>query len=1645
MRTTRPFHRHSFFTVALALAMPVLSLPPNLHAASVKFTSSGTFTPPAGITSVTVECWGGGGAGGGAQRTFANSGGGGGGGGAYAKKLNIPVTPGTPYTVTIPTAATCPASGWMNGQTYDSAPVTFTGDSGVSLTANGGTGGACAINTTGLGGNGGAEGVGFDVVWKGGDGKNNATSHAGAGGAGASDTAAGNNAIAGTSTPGGTTVGSDVDHNGGAGATGKTGAGAGNTNNAAPGGGGGGGKVVTNPGSQPGSPGKQGQIIISYSGAAVAKADNSDNLNLGSSWMGGNPPDSAGIAKWDSTVLAANTTNLDADLTWGGITIANPGGLVTINAGNTLTNNGGIDMSSATADLALNCGLALGGPAIWNVAASRTLTLGGIVSGSFNITEQGSGKVVLSAANTYSGATAITGGTLQLGASGVIPDGSGKGDVSVTATSILDLNSYSETINGLSGAGIVDNAAASTASTLTVGAGDVSSAFSGVIQNSGSSSTTNLIKTGSGTLTLYGVNTFTGSVTVNGGNLTLGNANPLGNISGVTIGGATLGYNVNNAAISAPITLAGNVTVKVQNSVALLMSLNGGIGGTGNMTFATGDNTLSGDNKVSLGAASSFAGDVTITTTSVTPLNNMTVRLGTVNALPTTAVVTLDGGNGDGISRCDLDLFGFDQTLAGLTNIKRTSRLQRVYNSSGTVSTLTINNTADYSFGGTLGRSGANNFGLTKRGSGILTLTGANTYSGDTTVVQGTLKLTNANPNNDAAAVTIAATGATLELDFAGTDVVGSFYIGDMKQESGVWGAIGSGSQHETALITGTGRIQFWSPAIALALGGNPENIHTGSAVVNLLIGNTAASGSMALNYTLGGVAGSGTRDAGDSGAVAPITGTYTAVPGMNSFNITASDGNASNSPQSVAFSQTAYQLATANPVNGDIGNYHVGTARALGIQNTAPAGSYSEDLAATLAAGSNTTVSGAVAKLTAGGSDSSSLLVTLGGSGPQTGQATLDFTSTGMVGGVTISGLGATSLATQPVSISGTGYHLAAAAPSQTVELGALHVGTAKTAPLTLANTATADATYSETLQSSGFSNISANFTAAGSVSGIAGGGSGSGTLVVGVNAGAGVGEHTGTAILALQSAAVNGSGLGTTELASQAITIRAAGYELAATSFNATQVTLAPIHAGGTFAPQILSINNTLAAGTYHESLGAQFGNAAGVTTRGGPVTVTAGAAANTSLSVSLAGIDPGMHSGTVELQFDSREVNGSGLGTTLLPALGRTLTVNGEVFNGSGVWTLTAGAGGSWGTVENWTDANGIHAAPGTFTGYDKTDTATFTGTGTAATVTLDGTAPSLKTLVLSGATAYTIAQGTGGSALVFKSDTATASLTATGAGHILSTPVTLASNLTITVPNGGDCLGISGAISDVGGGRGLTKAGSGTLALDAANTYTGTTTVRDGTLVITSPCLSDTATLTVGAATASPAILHLPNAGTDLVGALVIDGVNQPAGIYDATNSSGSITGVGKILVAPYASFLSVIANPADRDPGDDPDADGIANVVEFVIGGNPASASDCALLPTVEVVTTDVGNGIPTAYLKFTYRRTATSLYMAPTVEYDADLAGSWITAANGATGIVVVTTANGYAAGVDRVEVYLPKSLAATGELFARLRVTAVP
>jgi hypothetical protein len=139
---------------------------------------------------------------------------------------------------------------------------------------------------------------------------------------------------------------------------------------------------------------------------------------------------------------------------------------------------------------------------------------------------------------------------------------------------------------------------------------------------------------------------------------------------------------------------------------------------------------------------------------------------------------------------------------------------------------------------------------------------------------------------------------------------------------------------------------------------------------------------------------------------------------------------------------------------------------------------------------------------------------------------------------------------------------------------------------------------------------------------------------------------------------------------------------------------------------------------------------------------------------------------------------------------------------------------------------------------------------------------------------------------------------------------------------------------------------------------------------------------------------------------------------------------TLTQSGNSLVLNYAIAAADPYNLSGSNalPASDPDFDGIANSVEFVIGGNPASVSNTNLLPTSQIVGSN---------LVFTYRRSDLSAYLNPTVQYSTNLA-TWTTAVDGVGGVAIGAPVD-LGGGIKQITVTIPKG--ANTILFARLNV----
>jgi len=133
--------------------------------------------------------------------------------------------------------------------------------------------------------------------------------------------------------------------------------------------------------------------------------------------------------------------------------------------------------------------------------------------------------------------------------------------------------------------------------------------------------------------------------------------------------------------------------------------------------------------------------------------------------------------------------------------------------------------------------------------------------------------------------------------------------------------------------------------------------------------------------------------------------------------------------------------------------------------------------------------------------------------------------------------------------------------------------------------------------------------------------------------------------------------------------------------------------------------------------------------------------------------------------------------------------------------------------------------------------------------------------------------------------------------------------------------------------------------------------------------------------------------------------------------------------------PYLAWIGTHhLTGSSAAPDADPDADSIANLIEFVIGGNPVGGPDQAKLPVAIIDGND---------FVVTYRRAAISAYLASGIEYSSTLAPGWTRAEHGVNGVTITVTPDGFGEGIDRIEVRLPTTLAPAGKLFARLTVTS--
>jgi hypothetical protein len=180
--------------------------------------------------------------------------------------------------------------------------------------------------------------------------------------------------------------------------------------------------------------------------------------------------------------------------------------------------------------------------------------------------------------------------------------------------------------------------------------------------------------------------------------------------------------------------------------------------------------TLMNGGVVELLAQNTFTGNIIVSIQNNSAGIPTVLQLGTNNAVPATAGITLNNGSSAGQNGI-FDLHGFSATIASLNILSGTS-VGYVTNSAAQNSTLTINNASS----GFMVSSGtiAGNVNLVAITPYGMTLNNANTYSGSTTISSGsTLYLGSSGSINNSSAINIAA-GATFDVSAISSYALGS-------------------------------------------------------------------------------------------------------------------------------------------------------------------------------------------------------------------------------------------------------------------------------------------------------------------------------------------------------------------------------------------------------------------------------------------------------------------------------------------------------------------------------------------------------------------------------------------------------------------------------------------------------------------------------------------------------------------------------------------------------------------------------------------------------------------------------------------------------------------------------------------------------
>ena len=495
---------------------------------------------------------------------------------------------------------------------------------------------------------------------------------------------------------------------------------------------------------------------INLGSGGITSADEHYEINLSGGTFGNYKADENSDPNWSTSLnatISANSAITFApssgnSITWSGV-LSGDGG-VTVDGEGTLTLSGantyagGTTISGGTLVLAENGTLGSGNVTLENNATlefahDSEYNYSKVISGDGSVSKTGSGQVLrISGENSYTGGTTITNGALRVQDNGKL----GTGPITIGENGELRFAgnlTYSTITNNISGAGSIVKQGYSDSDTVTL-SGDLTG-FTGSLTNYGSDASdvghgstiklagnkANLVNassvTADGTLD---VSEYTGSTTMQLNNLT-GSGNV--NLGGTPI---KLNYNEGTTEFSGNINGYGNVTKSGAGTLTLTkapaytgyttiedgtLNLSAGgtlynLSGSGTLDFGANALTLSNNDNTEFAGALTGSGDVT--------------KAGP-GTLTLSQPFALDGDTTIESGTLNLSAGGALNNLTGAGSLNISDEV-----------TLSVGENVTKEFAGNIIGTGD----LIKAGAGTQILSGANTYTGETTVSEGVLKLT---------------------------------------------------------------------------------------------------------------------------------------------------------------------------------------------------------------------------------------------------------------------------------------------------------------------------------------------------------------------------------------------------------------------------------------------------------------------------------------------------------------------------------------------------------------------------------------------------------------------------------------------------------------------------------------------------------------------------------------------------------------------------------------------------------------------------------------------------------------------------------------------------------------------------------------